>query len=573
MLWILFLGMVFAGGLAAFDPYLEPGENVTVYNKTIVINESLKCVLHYFNEQPTFLVCNGKIVENRTQIEEILSTYARLELEQILNQTKQNLTELVLRFNESRFDGDTGFPGKEEQFCRLYLGEVIKDLYYTNPYNQKLYPDIYHYYQNYLCGTEIIECSYNMTLVPDLREFFETSYGLDENISLFLETLDQLDIYNLSEQYSLLLNLVKSFNESSQILAQTPFRFDRDCPTCYAVCPVIHTDLEAVAAMYDILLTYYSDPFLLNLPTIINQTYNNTLYRLAVKETNIILTTYKPQLDKLNREFNKLKEAFLNLTDYLYNQTLVKKFYDFEDWVNMTNQLAEQRNISGLTYYIKNALERLPTLNKSIQEHYQLYDELKKLEAKLKTYHFLYRRGYPEHLQDMKILELYNRTIELLQPPINASLIPLIYNNTERIMGEFQKPYETGPRSQRYIIELDVLTRPLERFIQDINMLKIVLAAVMGGIFASFAYVVGYWLKRVLVGRSALIVLLPISLLIGIVMAYYTYTTIIPTSPVQVMDLLRYLKENGSLVYDDPRLEVCAQQFNFTNVYFHNKSG
>ncbi len=576
MIWLLLLGVVFGAGLAAFDSYLVPGENVTIYNYSfdfIYHNQTYSCVLHYFNETPTFLVCNGKILTNSTQIYNTLLYYGYQKLREIYNKTYSNITSLIETFNQSRFDGDTGFPGKEEQYCRLVLGELVNDAYNT-PINRKNYPNIYEFYQYYLCSTEVIECSYNMTLVPMLQEFFENSYAIDKNLSRLLFLINNLNIKKYPSQYNELINIVKDINRSINIVENNKFRFDRNCDDCFAVCPIVSTNKTTLSQLYKILKSQYGDQFLLTLLNVSKEIANQTKYRFTVKATNELLSALTPKYHTVLNTYNSLYRNYTNLTQHIYNRTLELRMDALSELITTIKNQVKNRNTTNLAYNLNNALARMENLSHTIENHYKLYKNLSDLRLNLMVKHLLYVNAIPEGKIPKEIKLLYNETINMLKEPINTLNITRIYNNSEALLSNFTKPYQLHKSNsvQRYFLQLDSVSTLLEKYTPDPNVIKVVLSLLMGAIFMSFTYVIGYILKRALVGRGLLIIVLPISLAMGLIISYYTYTTILPTEPQQVITVLNYLRENGSLIYDDLDLKQCAESFNFTHTYYLNGS-
>jgi len=220
-------GLVFP--FTASNYFYSTETDVTVTSEDFELNGT-DYSLVYFDGDPTFLLKDGEIVTNRTELETKVYDYYIMEFypsEEDVNE----LRNLTLEYNLSRNDG-YDWKGKEESICReimftdkrieMYIDGEMQKLWCHDEescdLNAKLLFQAYHDYTGW--------SSYDQAREP-LEEYAYASYGTDFIIENITNKLDGMNEDNVVEVMQYIDDSVPTLVDYAEDIESTIFRTPR----------------------------------------------------------------------------------------------------------------------------------------------------------------------------------------------------------------------------------------------------------------------------------------------------------------------------------------------------------
>ncbi|RME80148.1 MAG: hypothetical protein D6769_00380 [Methanobacteriota archaeon] len=243
LLVLLLASLYFAATVDNITNFLLPGEeNATIEYKNFT-NHDGSYSLVLIDGKLAFLLRGNEIIDSKSEIRDILwENYSNTNIPSDLNSTIEKLKEAALSFNASRSDG----LDNEEFGCRKTLGENL-----PKPKSLKLYDNnLYVYYASYACESayyaDMLQCVNRYDIVPDIQEFFTSSYTIDEKLSTIMDNLATTDVRLVSPKMSEIADSVQVIRNEVSDIKKSRFRRPRDdvtgevktseCVDCFGIC-------------------------------------------------------------------------------------------------------------------------------------------------------------------------------------------------------------------------------------------------------------------------------------------------------------------------------------------------
>ncbi len=390
------------------DKYLYANETPQqVQTQQIVVNNATYQII-YIKGKPAFLIngSSNQPISNATVIKEILEEYAD-EHYKVDNDTLNAMEDLLLRYNESRNNGEGAWEGKglEEYTCRkcLFL-DKFKCVDHGSCYNlSKL---LCAYYGPYL------GCNDPMQMYDPLVKFANATYHLDslvKEVKSLIHTLSKQGL-NINTTNKLTED-IKEMMRYSQDIDSSIFRMplkDEECKDCYAICPPLRQDRKALQQLEGLAeelknIAEKKAAFVASAGVIVNQTRARVEYA-EIKETqnnwravlDHVKANYTALLIYQQRNMSGIVDPVLqNLTNTTH-QCLEKVEKDI-DMLNFQNISAKIAKCANYTKQIKKRIHYLEGLEGNITQA--------KEEAWKKYYNLVLAANSPSYTSVLKGLE------------------------------------------------------------------------------------------------------------------------------------------------------------------------
>ncbi|MEM4359286.1 MAG: hypothetical protein QXT45_02025 [Candidatus Bilamarchaeaceae archaeon] len=420
---ILFLALM-AGLLSAFVPsdyfYANEG-NVTVTYTNFTLNGTHYSIV-YFNDQETFLIREGEIVNDSEIIKNVVRSYYRsafLPSESELDEIRS----LVTAYNASRNDGYGYYKNKEEYECRGALLTDKRIEIYINGTRQKLWChddasceiNAMLLYQAY--GEGLGWSSYRVILQP-LKDFAYSSYGTDEILENFTRMLNTDDAAELYNALNYMKNSIPTLESYATKIESTIFRLPRpddaadkeSCHLiCYSICPPfdlnttildrLETRIDSIKAKIQPLAEYN---------TVAEHIITRTNERAAYRYTSMTISHYNNIFSPLETEGREVEEYAANAYSLVGNTSLMIKTEQLKALRESIRGKITNASFTGLDDEIRIYRATLSSVREGADSTYSLYNET--MDAKRRVDAVLFELGTKD-LSDPDLRE-YNEIRE-----------------------------------------------------------------------------------------------------------------------------------------------------------------
>jgi len=386
--FIVVLGVVFLlSGIvfpfAASNYFYATEGNVTVTSEDFTSNGTSYSII-YFNGAPTFLLKNGNIVNDSSEISTVVYNYYA-ERYYPTQQELNELSELIKKYNESRNNG-YDWKNMEEYKCREVLftdkrvdinGEKLwchDDA--SCDMNAKL---LYQAYSDAL-GLG----SYQPLLEP-LKQFSYASYGTDsilQNISRMLENADRSTIVETVDYIKTSIPTLRRYaNDIESTVFRTPRLNDSAdrsaCQLrCYALCPSFDLDQDTLAELETKAdaLSEKVRPLASYLQTS-SSIYNNTMARLGHFQNQTKASYYNTLFEPIESEGLAVESYARNVSTFVTNTSFNMKIERLSELRTKIRTGIDSRNFTGLDADIEEYSALVSNVRQSAVSMYQIYNE------------------------------------------------------------------------------------------------------------------------------------------------------------------------------------------------------
>ncbi len=398
---LLLSGLVFP--FTASDYFFGSESDVTVTSDDFTIDGSDYSII-YFDGEATFLLKDGKVVENTDEIASAIYDYYIMNFYPSDDDINE-LINLTLEYNISRNDG-YDWKNKEEYTCReimftdkridMYIDGEMQKLWCHDEescdLNAKLLFQAYHDYTGW--------SSYEHAREP-LEQFAYASYGNDAILGNISEKLNNMNEETVVETIEYIQESIPILEGYAEDIESTTFRTPRmddeddrdDCYLrCYGLCPSFDLDQnilddldEKADEVYDML-----GP-LANYETTSASIRDNTEMRLAHYENMTTAAGY-------DAIFAPVEKEGLVVEDFAYNVTALVSNTSFSMKVDRLSELRTQirsdinsNNFDNLDSDISEYEDLVETVDEGAYSLYAIYN--KSLTAKVSAEKILFEVG------------------------------------------------------------------------------------------------------------------------------------------------------------------------------------
>jgi len=398
ILLLLFLAAVAHSVFVPSDYYYE-NETPEVRVETWVVDGQTYKV-YFLDDVPTFLVYNDTLITDPEEISRVVEAHYRATYP-ISEDLLQEIRELILRFNESRFDNDNPYKIEEER-CRGLAGEnAVRSIppatlnrTLSNPYFNG---DIYKFYAAILLSNGLVPEGYSEEYVADqLRYFFTNSDALSEAIAgAYRITYEIYPSPKVLSKATQLQQLVEEIERRARNIERSRILGINDPEICgeqgcLYLCPPPRYDYDALSSLQarveELLTTVQAYSRWREVAdAIARETEERIFYVFATTETERITHALAP----LNATWAKAKEDIQELSRVVRDNALMEYYNAIEELFDSIEQDLEEKNfnntqekVANLTRMIDSAKARYVML-KDLYEETVNYKELASVLEKL----------------------------------------------------------------------------------------------------------------------------------------------------------------------------------------------
>ncbi len=326
---LLLFGLFSAANLSSFLYSNESASNLTYQNFT---KNGTSYSLVLISSNPTFLLVNGELSVNRSEIQ---STVREYYLNNFYPNSSEldNLKNLIDRFNKSRNDGfnGTSFANKEEYVCRnevlasngrvTILGEplVCKDQASCQRIAQMLFG---------VWNEAGLRLGSPTVIYDGLILFTPSSLAMDSLLSNFttrLSSSNENNIYDNLEYIRSNADLLTGYTDKiEKTVFRTPRPNDQADRTacigrCYGLCPAMDLDQALIPQIKNAAANISAKArFLKNYDLYSNLVFNETLNRISFSNNESAAKQYIAAFNSINsssRELVRKNGQLLQLVD------------------------------------------------------------------------------------------------------------------------------------------------------------------------------------------------------------------------------------------------------------------
>lgn len=387
---VVFLSLMLLVGIAcAFNAsdYLYPYENGTIVSYSNFTLKGIKYSIVSLDGDETFLLKNGQILQNKSEIESATYSYY-LSTYYPSDDDVDNLRDLIDAYNESRNDGQK-FIGKEEYTCRSVLfidGRVMafnEKIYCRDPSDEKLcnYSAMLMY--QYLSSLTTPPVGSWDDLAEPIMDFGYSSYGTDEilgeavsrlndakeNEAKMLDALDYIDdnIETLDDYREEIENSKFGWTEKKACDANH-----------WCLCP----DMDLNDSILDDLgdaakdLVDKMEPFK-NYKIVSSEIYNNTKDRVEYTTTEKLVAQYYGDFTSMNGSGGQIIALGEEATLRVSNTTLANELFQLKSLHQSISDDLEDKDTSTLGTDIERYGNLTQSVNISATSLLEQYNDTK----------------------------------------------------------------------------------------------------------------------------------------------------------------------------------------------------
>ncbi len=365
--------------------YFYENESPDVTSEKWVVDGTAYKV-YYFDGKPAFLVKNGTPIADNDTIAYVVEAHYR-ELYPISEDVVEDIRQLLIRFNESRFDNDNAYR-MEEQRCRDNLGESVtksmpKQVLERTINGPGFGGDIYKFYAALIIGNDLVPPGYSEEYVAEqIRYYFTNSDALSAAIAEALSTLPLLtsreDVVDAAQR---LMDLVEEIRQRTTNLerARVLGINDRDicgAEGCLYLCAPPNYDHEALDQLEQIVRNVYEvaqnyGKWREVASSIYNETNSRLLYVFNTHETARVKKALRP-LDEMWRED---KREITDLLTVVRDDALISYVNSIDELRQDIERSIQEENFTGIDEKIQNLTQLIDKAKARYLAVKQLYEE------------------------------------------------------------------------------------------------------------------------------------------------------------------------------------------------------
>jgi len=341
----------------------------------------------YFNGQETFLLKDGEIVNDSSEISDTVYSYYMQQYypsDEELNQTYTYIDQ----YNKSRNDGYGVYKNKEEYICRGVIFTDKRIDIYIDGEQQKLWcHDDASCEMNAMLlfqyGNDYFGWGSPDVILQPIKDFSYASYGTDDILNNFTYKLDNLEPDTLVETITYMKNKIPTLIDYAADIEGTIFRTPRfddeddrdDCYLrCYAMCPSFDLDTDVLEDLEDHLDDLYDkvQP-LVNYDDNTAEFAQETNDRLQYRYVSVVGGQYDERFDE--EEGIELEEYGREVYELVANTTLMMKIEDMASLRESIRTKINTGEFTGLDEEITLYNAKLESVEEGIIEAHNLYNE------------------------------------------------------------------------------------------------------------------------------------------------------------------------------------------------------
>ncbi len=380
---LLLTGIVFPFVASNYFYATEGTGTVTVTSEDFTSNGTSYSII-YFNGAPTFLLKNGNIVNDSSEISAVIYNYYS-ERYYPTQQELNELNDLIRKYNESRNNG-YDWKNMEEYKCR----EVLFTDKRVDVNGEKLWchddascdMNAKLLYQAY---SEALGIGSYQPLLAPLKQFSYASYGTDSILQNISEKLGNANRDTIVEAIEYLKTSIPTLRTYANDIESTIFRTPRlndsadrsACHLrCYALCPSFDLDQNVLAELETKTdaLSEKVRPFA-SYSQISSTIYNNTITRLEHFQNQTKASYYDTLFTPIEREGLVVESYARNVSTFVANTSFNMKIERLSELRTKIRSDIGSGNFTGLDADIEEYSALVSNVRQSAVSMYQIYNE------------------------------------------------------------------------------------------------------------------------------------------------------------------------------------------------------
>ncbi len=414
---VLMIGVLFAFSPSDYIYRNETASGITYSNFTY--SGSMYSIVS-FASTPTFMLKDGNMVTNQTDIATVLKSYY-LQTYYPSDDEMNSMRALVKQFNDSRNNG-YDFKNKEEYVCRddvlLSNGKISISgapvRCADNASCQKVAMILYSVYG------EGLNLGGPAVLLQPVEDFTLSSIAMDSILANYTSMLNSMDESNVYSTINYIHNTTDKLKSYSLKIESTIFRTPRlndsadlkDCTgKCYAICPSMDLDQNALNTLKNVtgaLLTKVAP--ISNYNSISSNIYSSTQARLEYKETESEASKYLEGFAPYNRSANLTITLAESVLKHVSNTTLRARTDHLEALHSSIPASIGARNFTTLSADISDYQSLISSVNASATELQAVYDSAKSAKTDADALIYVMETKDIDPTTADKLLEIENAT-------------------------------------------------------------------------------------------------------------------------------------------------------------------
>ena len=327
---------------AEFDvqPYLYSGEQASAVNYTTFQSTAGTATLVLINGDETFLLLDGSIVTDKTQISSVLTEYYTKNFYPSQDELSK-LYGYALAFNKSR-NYQTQF-GPSEQTCMQATLLTVKPC-----------TDLSSCVQTatlicYLQGSDSCDTD---TLSVDILAYKNDVDSLNSAWDKFSSAYNSLGPTTLSASFSSMDDAFVQMQTAAAQTAQSNLRFPDNgvasCSDCLGICPDVHFDTASITAGRAMISQLESKTsYFALLGTTVDKISIATQERETYRAGEEMAVLYQPKFDAAEKQFGSLKTQADEAESLVADSGFVSTANAFLDTETELSQKMEKRDFTG----------------------------------------------------------------------------------------------------------------------------------------------------------------------------------------------------------------------------------
>ncbi|OIO21790.1 hypothetical protein AUJ17_01255 [Candidatus Micrarchaeota archaeon CG1_02_47_40] len=435
--YLAVFAFLFTSACFSFSPsdYLYSSEPASTITSIKFILNGTNYELVSFGGVETFLLANSTPLNETAKIEPVMSAYSMLYI--YPNQSEIDAARLALiKFNDSR-NYNTSLTGKKgaEDYCEQSL--TLKAMPCRNI--STCYMTATLTCMRYDPGSCDVAMLANATL-----EFALATTALDDEVEYANSAFLSMNFNNIVGKLNDISAEVPNMRKNADAIIGSKLRYDPTCGTCYAFCPIIPIDLNALndaSAKTNTLKTKVA--VISNIHKTSEQIANFTKSRLERKVNTVLSGSYGKTFTDLQAQVRNTIDSALEAQKLVYDASFNKDVSEIGELTLDIQQSISSNRFMGLNADFEQYRIITNRLNNTLKNFTEPYDSTMAIKENVSSMlimaEWVTDRTNLEEVTQYNQLKIDEYAIgKQFKPPMSISSYRTLYYNYSTLMNETQ---------------------------------------------------------------------------------------------------------------------------------------